>query len=65
MLKIHILDMPCGITVLGSQMQDDSTQCRLVGRSAHMFQKAKKKKKKKKKRKKTTPKTKRIKTTKQ
>ena len=37
------LDVPCGITVLGSQKWDDSTQCRMVDRSSHMFQKAKQK----------------------
>ena len=44
MLKMRILDVPCGIAELGSQMRDDSIQCRLVGRSAHMFQKTKTKK---------------------
>ena len=33
--------LPCGIAVLGSQMWDDSMQCRMVDRSTHMFQKAK------------------------
>ena len=48
-LKMWNLDVPCRIAVLGSQMWDDSTQCRMADRSARMFQKKKKKRKEKKK----------------
>ena len=44
------LDVPCRIAVLGSQMWDDSMQCRMVDRSAHVSKsKAKQKKQKQKK----------------
>ena len=44
MSKMLNLDVPCGIPVFGSQIRDGSAQCGMVGKSAHMFQKAKKNK---------------------
>ena len=65
-MKMQNLDVPCRTAVLGSQIWDDSTQCRMVDRSAHVSKsKTKQKKATKKKPTKQQQKRKIIQTTKQ